>query len=627
MRFKHLYVPDHWEHYWSQYPNGFTILEALISWVSQVNKMIDNQNELIEDIEDFRKEIDEFVKQFDKNLEDKLRYVLNEWLESGKLTHELIDVLFPTHTYTYASVAEMQDQEGLIIGSKLRTLGYYEIGDGGGAYYTITDIAEEQHIKIGGLYAKNISPLKNIVMYGADKFGLKDSLHSFINALKDADVVVVPIGEFIVSDSIRVLGGKYLKGATRNIRNLGNTATIKYVGEENRYKSVLLLGRNDVNSVPTISNSNVAVENLRIDCNDLAGFGVYGTYISGESKVMNVCAENSLEYAMYFARSWYLKLVDLVSLRAHYNGIALGMPLRYSDGRCISEIEWDISTELNLVKIDNIRSSRAGMIYEHKEWNKGNITDLLGGYGVGVGVGNGIIATNIVSESSGGANLINYTRSQPNKVIEKFYIERTNIFSNLPNNEKIGLLNYFGKNGHTGGSVYVRDGFINPTNGGNITLSGVSGRNIYLENIQQPAPTTTYNYDISEEMHPLYYVRGRDLYNHYYNYNPGDIIPVTQKIINTGGQWENIYLPPMNDALGLYIRKVRADVEPVDFISYYDRNDNRVDIDLTRLELTTDFKMVTRISRGTTRLFRGGSTSTDTSEDIEILVVKTLGTS
>lgn len=78
MKFNHLKVPNQWQHYWTKYPEGYTILEALIEWVSQVNKMVDNQNDL-------NKIVDNFVQTFDKNLQEKVIDTLREWQESGFL--------------------------------------------------------------------------------------------------------------------------------------------------------------------------------------------------------------------------------------------------------------------------------------------------------------------------------------------------------------------------------------------------------------------------------------------------------------------------------------------------------------------------------------------------------------
>lgn len=84
-KFRHLHVPDHWEQYWSRYPQGYTILEALINWVSQVDDMVDNQNALNKTVDDFRKELDDFVEEFEPNLQEKVIDTLYEWQQSGFL--------------------------------------------------------------------------------------------------------------------------------------------------------------------------------------------------------------------------------------------------------------------------------------------------------------------------------------------------------------------------------------------------------------------------------------------------------------------------------------------------------------------------------------------------------------
>jgi hypothetical protein len=43
-KFDSLEIPHQWQHYWTKYPQGYTIIEALIDWVNQVNGMTDNVN-------------------------------------------------------------------------------------------------------------------------------------------------------------------------------------------------------------------------------------------------------------------------------------------------------------------------------------------------------------------------------------------------------------------------------------------------------------------------------------------------------------------------------------------------------------------------------------------------------
>ena len=95
-KFNHLNIPDQWNTYWSKYPQGYTILEALINWVGQVDSMVDNQNQLNDNvvtykndinntITDYRNELDSFVLQFDTELQETVSETLTAWQLSGYL--------------------------------------------------------------------------------------------------------------------------------------------------------------------------------------------------------------------------------------------------------------------------------------------------------------------------------------------------------------------------------------------------------------------------------------------------------------------------------------------------------------------------------------------------------------
>ena len=43
--FRPLHVPEYWRHYWTKYPEGYTMLEGLMSWVSHVDELSKSVNE------------------------------------------------------------------------------------------------------------------------------------------------------------------------------------------------------------------------------------------------------------------------------------------------------------------------------------------------------------------------------------------------------------------------------------------------------------------------------------------------------------------------------------------------------------------------------------------------------
>ena len=106
MRFNHLNVPDQWRHYWTKYPEGYTILEALISWVSQVDDMVDNQNKLNNNVENFRVELDDFISRFDPKLQTTVTNILSEWQSSG-----FLDVIISEALQTEIDIVSTQVAE------------------------------------------------------------------------------------------------------------------------------------------------------------------------------------------------------------------------------------------------------------------------------------------------------------------------------------------------------------------------------------------------------------------------------------------------------------------------------------------------------------------------------------
>jgi hypothetical protein len=77
--FNPLNVPDQWEQYYTKYPQGYTLIEALLNWVQQTNDMTTNVN-------DWNTYLDSFVATFDTDLQDKVRTRLDEMNADGSLT-------------------------------------------------------------------------------------------------------------------------------------------------------------------------------------------------------------------------------------------------------------------------------------------------------------------------------------------------------------------------------------------------------------------------------------------------------------------------------------------------------------------------------------------------------------
>jgi hypothetical protein len=76
--FNYLNIPEQWQQYYTKYPEGYTILEALLNWVKQTNDLTDNVNA-------WNTYLDDFKKSFDTDLQGTVEKTLTDWQNSGFL--------------------------------------------------------------------------------------------------------------------------------------------------------------------------------------------------------------------------------------------------------------------------------------------------------------------------------------------------------------------------------------------------------------------------------------------------------------------------------------------------------------------------------------------------------------
>ena len=78
MKFNYIEIPNQWKEEVTKYPHGYTIFEALCSWTTQVDSMVDNVN-------DWNNYLDNFVSNFRFDTQKEVRETLTEWQNSGLL--------------------------------------------------------------------------------------------------------------------------------------------------------------------------------------------------------------------------------------------------------------------------------------------------------------------------------------------------------------------------------------------------------------------------------------------------------------------------------------------------------------------------------------------------------------
>lgn len=309
-------------------------------------------------------------------------------------------------------------------------------------------------------------------------------------AIGNAKTVTVPPGRYRVTGTITVgTRGRALVGETPIITTRPDmvAAELFYDGPENDLLPLIKLGANNVGAQPNVDATACVVQNLVLNCNNKAGFGIYGTYVTNESLVDRVTIYSAREYGMYIAKSWYATYTNIFVRGCRGNGIALGMPLVLLNGVDYSASWTGPSFELNGVRVENLRTGTTGTYFSGENpgtWNPSDASKRMKGYGLGVGVGNGLVVSNVTLEKAGGTLLYMYNTSNPVKVIDGGYLEGAAVNAGLdPTVNQPGVI--IDNVGSSGTGIEIRDLFFNFNTGGIYHTGSLSTR-VWLKNIHQP---------------------------------------------------------------------------------------------------------------------------------------------
>ena len=197
--------------------DALTDYELLCLVVKYLNDVIANQNEQNDSItrmyesflalqtyvnntkdtlEDAFNELNDYVRNYFNNLDvqDEINNKLDEMAESGQLTDIIAQYLGLAGMIAFDTVAAMKLAQNLVNGSKCRTLGYHSVNDGGGAYYKIRQITNDDVVDEASiiavyddlLIAELIVDNVNLNQFGCYGDGINDDTTKFKTAMNYA---------------------------------------------------------------------------------------------------------------------------------------------------------------------------------------------------------------------------------------------------------------------------------------------------------------------------------------------------------------------------------------------------------------------------------------------------------
>lgn len=169
----------------------YEALCALWKWMqTNLVDVINNNANVTEYYIQIVKDLKSYVENYFENLDvqEEINNKLDQMAEDGTLQEIIGSYLDSNVTWTFDTVADMKSSINLYEGSYARTLGYYAIGDGGGALYNITSSGTANDCDViainSGVYANYVyEGSLNIKQFGAKGDGTTDDTSVILRAL------------------------------------------------------------------------------------------------------------------------------------------------------------------------------------------------------------------------------------------------------------------------------------------------------------------------------------------------------------------------------------------------------------------------------------------------------------
>ena len=245
--------------------------DALTNWQlfcklgKEMNKIIDSTNLTGEQVENLTNAFNELKSYFENlDVQEEINNKLDEMAEEGTLQEIITSYLQIAGVLAFNTVLDLKNTENLINGSFVRTLGFNEINDGGGAFYKI--------INEGTPNEKNLIACQNNLLaqiivnpneiypekFGAVGDGITD----------DTEIIQFCIDNY---DIVKFYNKTYLA------KGLFIYSNKTLIGEETTIK-----GDNSTDGLKLYNNTNTAITNVHIKGIKLLSYntGLFGINVN-----------------------------------------------------------------------------------------------------------------------------------------------------------------------------------------------------------------------------------------------------------------------------------------------------------------------------------------------------------
>ena len=193
------------------------VIDVINNNASVTNNYIDLTNEYTEKFIELKNYVDTYFDNLD--VQEEINNKLDAMVEDGTLQTLINNFLQPNVTWTFDTVADMIASDNLTVGGYAQTLGFYAIGDGGGALYKITNTGTANEINIialsdASLVAELVPVNKTIysAQFGVVGDGTTDDTSSAVAFFGyDTDHYIVNSPNILIDNDIEIVSNSTIE--------------------------------------------------------------------------------------------------------------------------------------------------------------------------------------------------------------------------------------------------------------------------------------------------------------------------------------------------------------------------------------------------------------------------------